>query len=83
MTRRLRVVPPPAEPCQQHHEYGPSDVLAWNAWALERQKTHTVEPCPDCGLYVIWLRRRAPVPATPEPGLFPAAEPTTPETETP
>lgn len=78
MTRRLRSVPPPAEPCQQHHEYGPATVPEWNAWALERQATHTVEPCPDCGLYVLWYRRAIPVPAAPEPSLF-----DTPETETP
>lgn len=65
MTRRLRAVPPPAEPCQLPHEYGPSTVPEWNAWALERQRTHTVEPCPDCRLYVIWYRRTKPVPGGP------------------
>lgn len=69
MTRHLRVVPP-AEPCQQLHEYGPATPVEWNAWALDRQATHTVEPCPDCGLHVIWIRRTTPVPADPEPALF-------------
>lgn len=61
MTRRLRSVPAQAEPCQQHHEPGPADPIAWTAWALERQRTHTVERCPDCNRYVLWYRRPKPV----------------------
>jgi hypothetical protein len=41
------------------HTPAPDDYLAWHAWAEKKNKTHTQERCPICGLWAIWKPRKS------------------------
>jgi hypothetical protein len=45
----------------------PSGYAAWFAWAERKAKTHKQEPCPRCGLWVLWKQKRSLPEHTPAP----------------
>lgn len=48
--------------CEHPYEKGePSGYLQWHAWAEKREKTYSQSQCPECGLWVIYERRRVAV----------------------
>jgi len=41
------------------HTKSPDGYLEFSAWADEKSKTHRQERCPGCGLWVIWVPKKA------------------------
>lgn len=37
----------------------PEGYLAWHEWAEKKAKTHKSTRCPGCGLYKVWVPKRA------------------------
>lgn len=46
-------IAPEVTKCSDHTPC-PKGYLAWHEWAAEMKKTHAVEHCCECGLYMIW-----------------------------
>ena len=44
--------------CTKKHTKQPTEYIAWHDWAEKKSKRHTQVQCPDCGLWVIWKRRK-------------------------
>lgn len=45
-------------PNKSNHTPRPYGYLAYHEWALQMEKTHQQERCPDCGLWAIWTPRQ-------------------------
>jgi hypothetical protein len=41
------------------HTPSPSGYNQWHDWAKRMSRTHRQIRCTDCGLYAIWMPRRA------------------------
>lgn len=41
-----------------NHTSSPDGYINRDEWAVEMGKTHRQTRCPDCGLFVIWIRRK-------------------------
>lgn len=42
----------------KNHTESPEDYVGWHVWAEEMSKDHHQIRCPECGLYVIWVKGR-------------------------
>ena len=53
-------VTPLGEECPNvaQHTKCPEGHLAWHAWAEQKSKRHKQVPCPTCGRWLIWIRRK-------------------------
>ncbi len=40
-----------------NHTMAPVAYVARQQWAYKKARRHKVVACPDCGLFVIWVRR--------------------------
>lgn len=47
------------ENCSNRHNHmeSPSDYVEWHDWAERMAKTHKQIKCPECGYWVIWVRK--------------------------
>ena len=44
-------------PHEENHTALPSTYLKWENWLRAMKETRRLAKCPDCGFYVIWVRR--------------------------
>jgi len=54
----LKIIPPSECPNIKNHTKSPEGYNQWQAWAEKKSKTHDQLQCPDCGYYVIWIKRK-------------------------
>lgn len=40
------------------HTPSPAGYLQWDAWAEKMAETHDQHPCPGCGYWMIWTKRK-------------------------
>jgi hypothetical protein len=41
------------------HTKQPIGYLAWHDWAEKKSRTHRQKRCPVCGLWSIWVKKKA------------------------
>ena len=44
--------------CDKHAPNQPTGYVQWHKWAEKMTKTHEQIRCPDCGLFMIWVKKK-------------------------